>query len=164
MWNINVIFVPVLCSNEQNLTDYGLEQLETQRVAPQLHMLTCVISAPTQLDAAASQLNSNDAFVLVTPGGTFQWVGVGASDTEKQGAQQLCGILGVSASELSEGGESGEEMWWRLNNNFSFSVQTETRLAVNILTVVFVLDTNQLLKEGSLMWSWMVVFSVLQLK
>uniref|UniRef100_A0A669CQL8 Gelsolin n=1 Tax=Oreochromis niloticus TaxID=8128 RepID=A0A669CQL8_ORENI len=42
-----------------------------------------------ELDAQASNLNSNDAFILVTPGGSFLWVGVGASDTEKQGAQQL---------------------------------------------------------------------------
>ena len=63
-----------------------------------------------QLDAVSSQLNSNDAFILVTPGGSFLWVGVGASDTEKQGAQQLCDILGVSASELSEGGETGEKL------------------------------------------------------
>lgn len=65
---------------------------------------------PLQLDAVSSQLNSNDAFILVTPGGSFLWVGVGASDTEKQGAQQLCDILGVSASELSEGGETGEKL------------------------------------------------------
>lgn len=57
----------------------------------------------------SSQLNSNDAFILVTSGGSTLWVGVGASDTEKRGAQQLCDILGVSASELSEGGETGEE-------------------------------------------------------
>uniref|UniRef100_A0A8C9YUN5 Gelsolin n=1 Tax=Sander lucioperca TaxID=283035 RepID=A0A8C9YUN5_SANLU len=38
-----------------------------------------------ELDAASSNLNSNDAFVLVTPGGSFVWVGMGASDTEKQG-------------------------------------------------------------------------------
>lgn len=67
-----------------------------------------------QLDVASSNLNSNDVFVLVTPGGSFMWGGVGASDTEKQGAQQLCDVLGVSASELSEGGESGEETWWTL--------------------------------------------------
>uniref|UniRef100_A0AAQ5YST0 Gelsolin n=1 Tax=Amphiprion ocellaris TaxID=80972 RepID=A0AAQ5YST0_AMPOC len=42
-----------------------------------------------EVDAVASNLNSNDAFILVTPGGSFHWVGVGASDTEKQGAQQL---------------------------------------------------------------------------
>ena len=72
-------------------------------------MLTYKISVSMQLDVAASNLNSNDVFVLVTPGGCFMWGGVGASDTEKQGAQQLCDILGVSASELSEGGESGEE-------------------------------------------------------
>lgn len=35
------------------------------------------------------------------------WVGVGASDTEKHGAQQLCTILGVAASEIQEGGENG---------------------------------------------------------
>lgn len=72
-----------------------------------------------QLDAVSSNLNSNDAFILVTPGGSFQWVGVGASDTEKQGAQQLSDILGVSASELSEGGETGEEKRWTQNNNLS---------------------------------------------
>lgn len=55
----------------------------------------------------SSNLNSNDAFVLATPAAAFTWVGQGASDTEKQGAQQLCDILGVSASELPEGGESG---------------------------------------------------------
>lgn len=64
---------------------------------------------PPQVDAASSNLNSNDAFILVTPGGSFLWVGEGASDPEKQGAQQLCDILGVSASELPEGGETGEE-------------------------------------------------------
>lgn len=73
------------------------------------HVLISDLSVSVQLDAAASNLNSNDAFILVTPGDSFMWVGVGASDTEKQGAQQLCNILGASASELSEGGETGEE-------------------------------------------------------
>lgn len=75
-----------------------------------MSILTWNISAPMQLDAVSSQLNSNDAFILVTPGGSFLWVGVGASDTEKQGAQQLCGILGVLASELPELGETGKEV------------------------------------------------------
>lgn len=60
-----------------------------------------------EIDAVSSNLNSNDAFVLVTPAASFIWVGQGASDIEKHGAQQLCGILGVSPSELSEGGEDG---------------------------------------------------------
>uniref|UniRef100_A0A8C4EP71 Gelsolin n=1 Tax=Dicentrarchus labrax TaxID=13489 RepID=A0A8C4EP71_DICLA len=49
-----------------------------------------------ELEAVSSHLNSNDAFLLVTPGGSFMWVGVGASDTEKQGVQQLCDIVGVA--------------------------------------------------------------------
>lgn len=55
----------------------------------------------------SSNLNSNDAFLLVTPGASFVWMGQGASDTEKNGTKQLCDILGVSSSELSEGGETG---------------------------------------------------------
>lgn len=79
---------------------------------------SCLLTS--QLDATASQLNSNDAFVLVTPGGSFLWMGAGASDGEKQGAQQLCNILGVSASEMFEGGESGEEKGQRAVNRCYF--------------------------------------------
>lgn len=65
-------------------------------------------STPTKVDASASELNSNDVFVLVTPAAAFMWVGQGSSGAEKHGAQQLCDILGVSASELAEGGEAGK--------------------------------------------------------
>ena len=68
----------------------------------------------------ASNLNSNDAFILVTPAGSFLWLGVGASDPEKTGAQELCNILGVSASEITEGGESGKQQC--TNTSWSFSV------------------------------------------
>lgn len=78
-----------------------------------------------ELDAVSSHLNSNDAFILVTAGGSFLWVGVGASDTEKQGAQQLCDILGVSASELSEGGET-DQFWEALGGKAEY--RTSTRL------------------------------------
>lgn len=59
-----------------------------------------------------SNLNSNDAFILVTPGASFIWTGVGASGPEKQGALELCSILGVSAAEIPEGGESGKKETW----------------------------------------------------
>jgi len=61
-----------------------------------------------QLDAAASQLNSNDAFVLKTPSAAYLWVGQGASDAEKSGAQELLKTLGVRPVQVSEGGEPGE--------------------------------------------------------
>uniref|UniRef100_A0A4W6FDZ4 Gelsolin n=1 Tax=Lates calcarifer TaxID=8187 RepID=A0A4W6FDZ4_LATCA len=80
-----------------------------------------------ELDAVAANLNSNDAFILVTPGGSFMWVGVGASDTEKQGAQQLCNILGVSTSELSEGGETEPDMFWEALGGKT-EYRTSTRL------------------------------------
>ncbi|XP_042193391.1 gelsolin isoform X1 [Callorhinchus milii] len=63
-----------------------------------------------EIDAVASNLNSNDAFVLKTPDCCFLWVGQGANDTEKQGAQQLLEILGLSGSEIAEGGET-DDFW-----------------------------------------------------
>ncbi|XP_005799741.1 gelsolin isoform X2 [Xiphophorus maculatus] len=79
-----------------------------------------------ELDAVATNLNSNDAFLLVSPDGASLWMGVGASDTEKQGAQQLCGILGVSASdELSEGGET-DQFWAALGGKAEY--RTSPRL------------------------------------
>ncbi|CAL8279584.1 unnamed protein product [Merluccius merluccius] len=78
-----------------------------------------------ELEAASSNLNSNDAFIVVAPGGTFLWSGQGASDTEKQGALQLCDILGVSAAELPEGGES-DDFWEALGGKSDY--RTSTRL------------------------------------
>ncbi|XP_035235243.1 gelsolin-like isoform X1 [Anguilla anguilla] len=72
-----------------------------------------------EVDASASELNSNDVFVLVTPATTFTWVGQGASDAEKHGAQQLCDILGVSASELAEG-EEADDFWEALGGKAEY--------------------------------------------
>uniref|UniRef100_A0AAY5KCW2 Gelsolin n=1 Tax=Esox lucius TaxID=8010 RepID=A0AAY5KCW2_ESOLU len=76
-----------------------------------------------EVDAVSSNLNSNDAFLLVTPGASFVWVGQGASDTERNGTQQLCNILGVSASDLAEGGETGT--WMPIRPGFSPSFVVE---------------------------------------
>ncbi|KAM6985207.1 gelsolin a isoform 1-T1 [Aplochiton taeniatus] len=78
-----------------------------------------------ELEAVSSNLNSNDAFLLVTPGAFFMWVGHGASDTEKHGVQQLCNILGVSSSEMAEGGES-DDFWAALGGKADY--RTSTRL------------------------------------
>lgn len=61
-----------------------------------------------QLDPTASQLNSNDAFVLKTPSAAYLWVGQGASDAEKSGAQELLKTLGARPVQVSEGREPGE--------------------------------------------------------
>uniref|UniRef100_A0A8C9YW57 Gelsolin n=1 Tax=Sander lucioperca TaxID=283035 RepID=A0A8C9YW57_SANLU len=74
-------------------------------------------------DKASSNLNSNDAFVLVTPGGSFVWVGMGASDTEKQGAQQLCNILGVRPGSQTDGSIN---FWEALGGKADY--RTSTRL------------------------------------
>uniref|UniRef100_A0AAY4C6W7 Gelsolin n=1 Tax=Denticeps clupeoides TaxID=299321 RepID=A0AAY4C6W7_9TELE len=77
-----------------------------------------------EVDVESSNLNSNDVFILVTPTVSFMWVGQGASDTEKQGAQELCAILGVSASQLPEGRES--DFWGALGGKTDY--RTSSRL------------------------------------
>lgn len=67
----------------------------------------CVV----QVDVVASSLNSNDAFVLVTPAGSKLWLGQGSSDAEKNGAEKLATILGVNPSAISEGAEEGVYMF-----------------------------------------------------
>lgn len=62
-----------------------------------------------QLDPVASELNSNDAFVLKTPSAAYLWVGQGASATEKSGAQELLKVLGARPVQVAEGSEPGEE-------------------------------------------------------
>ncbi|KAJ8413876.1 hypothetical protein AAFF_G00064740 [Aldrovandia affinis] len=81
-----------------------------------------------EIEAVASNLNSNDVFVLVTPAMTFLWVGQGSSDPEKHGAQQLCEILGVSASELAES-EEADEFWEALGGKAEYC--TSPRLKDN---------------------------------
>uniref|UniRef100_A0A8C1YJ45 Gelsolin n=1 Tax=Cyprinus carpio TaxID=7962 RepID=A0A8C1YJ45_CYPCA len=65
-----------------------------------------------EVDAVASSLNSNDAFVLVTASGSVLWLGHGTSNAEKTGAKKLASILGVDLSEISEGAEGGGYDFW----------------------------------------------------
>uniref|UniRef100_A0AAY4ESV5 Gelsolin n=1 Tax=Denticeps clupeoides TaxID=299321 RepID=A0AAY4ESV5_9TELE len=78
-----------------------------------------------EVDAVASSLNSNDAFVLVLPAGSVLWAGQGTSDTEKHGAQQLVAILGIEIREVAEG-EEGDDFWEVLGGKKDY--QTSARL------------------------------------
>uniref|UniRef100_A0A3Q2VEA7 Scinderin like b n=1 Tax=Haplochromis burtoni TaxID=8153 RepID=A0A3Q2VEA7_HAPBU len=64
--------------------------------------LTCVVP---QVQATASNLNTNDVFVLKTASGLFVWRGVGASDKEMEAAKHVVAFLGGSSSNVSEGKE-----------------------------------------------------------
>ncbi|CAI9543799.1 unnamed protein product [Staurois parvus] len=78
-----------------------------------------------EVDVAASNLNSNDAFVLKTPSTAFLWVGQGASDAEKRGARELINVLGVSGSTMAEGSEP-DDFWEALSGKGPY--RTSARL------------------------------------
>ncbi|XP_068105149.1 gelsolin isoform X2 [Hyperolius riggenbachi] len=82
-------------------------------------------SRAVEVDAEAANLNSNDAFVLKTPSAAYLWVGQGASDPEKRGAQELLNVLGVSGSQVSEGREP-DDFWTALGGKAPY--RTSSRL------------------------------------
>lgn len=61
----------------------------------------------SQITPKASALNSNDAFVLKTPSTAYLWVGAGASEAEKTGAQELLKVLKTKFVQVAEGSEPG---------------------------------------------------------
>uniref|UniRef100_A0A665UIL6 Gelsolin-like n=1 Tax=Echeneis naucrates TaxID=173247 RepID=A0A665UIL6_ECHNA len=61
-----------------------------------------------EVEATASNLNTNDTFVLKSPNALFVWRGVGASDEEMEAAKHVVGFIGGSASHVSEGKEPAD--------------------------------------------------------
>ncbi|KAG5281501.1 hypothetical protein AALO_G00072950 [Alosa alosa] len=78
-----------------------------------------------EVEAVASNLNSNDAFVLVSPSSSVLWAGHGSCDVEQGGAKQLSEILGVELSEVTEG-EEGGDFWDALGGKAEY--RTSARL------------------------------------
>ncbi|XP_038600662.1 gelsolin isoform X2 [Tachyglossus aculeatus] len=78
-----------------------------------------------ELTPAAGELNSNDAFVLKTPSAAYLWVGQGASEAEKSGAQELLKVLGAKSVTVEEGREPGS-FWQALGGKASY--RTSPRL------------------------------------
>ncbi|XP_076854303.1 gelsolin b isoform X2 [Brachyhypopomus gauderio] len=79
-----------------------------------------------EVDVQTSSLNSNDAFVLVSPSGSVLWVGQGTSDVEMSGAKQLGAILGVEVSEVAEG-EEGDDFWKVLGGKTEYCRSTRLK-------------------------------------
>lgn len=71
------------------------------------HVLASQHFSP-QVEAIASNLNTNDVFVLKSAKGLFVWRGVGASDEEMAAAKSVVDFLGGSPTPVSEGKEPGE--------------------------------------------------------
>nr|XP_043887257.1 scinderin like b [Solea senegalensis] len=61
-----------------------------------------------EVEASASNLNTNDVFVLKSPAGVIVWRGTGASDEEMAAAKHVVDFFGGKASHVSEGKETGD--------------------------------------------------------
>nr|XP_056716200.1 gelsolin [Euleptes europaea] len=91
----------------------------------QVRSSTSGATRAVEVDPAAKELNSNDAFVLKTPSAAYLWVGQGASDAEKSGAQELLKVLGVRGTQVTEGREP-DSFWEALGGRAPY--RTSPRL------------------------------------
>ena len=73
---------------------------------------TGVNTRAVQVDEKAANLNSGDAFVLVTPQTQFVWFGNGSNADEKSNAQSIAELLkGSRAQQLVEEGTESDDFW-----------------------------------------------------
>ncbi|ETE66883.1 Gelsolin [Ophiophagus hannah] len=80
--------------------------------------------APTRLFQVRSS-TSGATRAVETPTTAYVWVGQGASNTEKSGAQELLNVLGVRATQVAEGREP-ESFWEALGGRAAY--RTSPRL------------------------------------
>ncbi|XP_060613352.2 gelsolin isoform X1 [Anolis sagrei] len=91
----------------------------------QVRSSTSGATRAVEVNAAAKELNSNDAFVLKTPSASFLWVGSGASASETAGAQELLKVLGARGTQVVEGREP-DAFWTALGGKAPY--RTSPRL------------------------------------
>lgn len=74
-----------------------------------------------QVDAKASSLNTNDAYLLKLPQGDgYIWKGKGATEEEERGAKYMSENLKCKTKAVTEGNEPG--IYNRFNSHSSYSL------------------------------------------
>lgn len=79
-----------------------------------------------EVEPSASNLNTNDVFVLKAPDAMFVWRGAGATDEEMDAAKHVVGFLGGGGSDVSEGKEPGA-FWSALGGKKDYQTSKSLR-------------------------------------
>ncbi|XP_061588613.1 scinderin like b isoform X2 [Cololabis saira] len=82
-----------------------------------------------EVEPSASNLNTNDVFVLKSPSGLFVWRGDGSTEEEVKAANGVVGFLGGSASQVSETKEPGD-FWSALGGKKEYQTSKSLRSTV----------------------------------
>uniref|UniRef100_A0A8C5N0J6 Scinderin n=1 Tax=Leptobrachium leishanense TaxID=445787 RepID=A0A8C5N0J6_9ANUR len=91
-----------------------------------------IVTRIVEVEPNASQLNSNDVFVLKLKNNNgYKWKGKGASGEEEQGADYLANILKCKTTKITEGQEP-DEFWSSLGGKKSY--QTSALLQSQLAT------------------------------
>uniref|UniRef100_U5ETK7 Putative gelsolin n=1 Tax=Corethrella appendiculata TaxID=1370023 RepID=U5ETK7_9DIPT len=79
-----------------------------------------------QMPEVASSLASDDVFILETPNGTFIWHGVGASDLEKEMANNIAGVISPDAEpQIIDEGSEPDEFWSALGGKSDYDTELD---------------------------------------
>ncbi|XP_030607200.1 scinderin like b [Archocentrus centrarchus] len=82
-----------------------------------------------EVKPTASNLNTNDVFVLKMPSALYVWRGLGASDEEVGAAKYVVGFLGGSPNNVSEGKEPAD-FWSALGGKKDYQTSKSLQKAV----------------------------------
>ncbi|KAM6918876.1 scinderin like b [Xenentodon cancila] len=82
-----------------------------------------------EVEPTASNLNTNDVFVLKSPSAVFVWRGAGSTDEEVKAAKSVVDFLGGNATQVSEGKESGG-FWSALGGKKEYQTSQSLRSAL----------------------------------
>ena len=76
-----------------------------------IHGRTTLSTYATQVSLKASSLNTNDCFILVNPEKNWIWLGKGATEDEKELAQNIGKGLNSHDSIVFDEGQENDEFW-----------------------------------------------------
>ncbi|KAG7250301.1 hypothetical protein CRUP_014231, partial [Coryphaenoides rupestris] len=95
----------------------------------QLRQSSSRATRAVEVEPLASNLNTNDVFVLKTPDATLVWRGLGASDEEMAGAKHVAAVLGGGTTDVTEGKEPAS-FWSALGGKKDYQTSKSLQNAV----------------------------------
>lgn len=106
-----VIFLGGKASGFKNVHDHDTYDVDGTRLF-QVRGTCDFDTRAVQLPEKASSLNSDDAFVLETPGKTYLWIGKGASEEEKSMGEKVAELVSPGHElEVVTEGEESDDFW-----------------------------------------------------
>lgn len=116
-----IVFLGGKASGFRNLRDYDTYDVDGTRLFQVRGTCPDDVRA-VQVPEVTTSLNSDDVFILETPSATFLWLGQGASDDEKEMAQNAINLVAPDREPVTiSEGEEPAEFWSSLGGKGDYN-------------------------------------------